>query len=161
MHFHEFYSDNILYMFRVGKLFIFRRQFYCKWSLWYVSFILVDLTATTIEMEVGRTWRSSSMVVAAGPNQCMIHTINCMYSKISSWRWIACLFETCRGCYQNKIQESAPRWFYYKIYQISKLIFWVTEFSKHICTAWCAECLNTCPPLKKSFRRPNKTKSDW
>jgi hypothetical protein len=31
------------------------------------------------------------------------HTINSMYSKITSWRWIACLFETCRGCYQNKI----------------------------------------------------------
>ena len=28
-----------------------------------------------------------------------------MYSKIASWRWIACLFETCIGCYQNKIQE--------------------------------------------------------
>ena len=39
----------------------------------------------------------------------MIHTINCMYSKIPSWRWIACLFETYRRCYQNKIQECASR----------------------------------------------------
>ena len=37
MHFLEFYSDNILYMFRIGKLFIFRRQFYCTYILWYVS----------------------------------------------------------------------------------------------------------------------------
>ena len=52
-------------------------------------------------------------MVAAGPHECMIHTINCMYGKIASWRWTARLFETCRGCYQNKIQESASRWFYY------------------------------------------------
>ena len=42
MHFLEFYSDNILYMFQIGKLFIFRRQFYCTWTLWYVSCIHVD-----------------------------------------------------------------------------------------------------------------------
>ena len=41
MHFLEFYSDNILYMFRIAKLFIFRRQFYCTFSLWYVSCIYV------------------------------------------------------------------------------------------------------------------------
>ena len=29
MNFLEFHSDNILYMFLKGKLFIFRRQFYC------------------------------------------------------------------------------------------------------------------------------------
>ena len=27
----------------------------------------------------------------------------------------ACLFETYRGCYQNKIQDRASRWFYYTI----------------------------------------------
>ena len=43
MHFLEFYSDNIIYMFRIGKLFIFRRQFYCTCSLWYVSCIHADL----------------------------------------------------------------------------------------------------------------------
>ena len=37
MHFLEFYSDNIFYMFRIGKLFISRRQFYCACSLWYAS----------------------------------------------------------------------------------------------------------------------------
>ena len=30
----EFYSDYFLYMFRIAKLFIFRRQFYCTYSLW-------------------------------------------------------------------------------------------------------------------------------
>ena len=56
-----------------------------------------------------------SMVVATSPHVCTIHTINCMYSRIASWRWLACLFETCRWCYQNKITESASRWFYYTI----------------------------------------------
>ena len=42
MHFLEFYSGNILYMFRIDKLYIFRRQFYCTCSLWYVSCIHVD-----------------------------------------------------------------------------------------------------------------------
>ena len=37
MHFFKFYFVNILYMFRIGKLFIFRKQFYCTCSLWYVS----------------------------------------------------------------------------------------------------------------------------
>ena len=37
MYFLEFCFDNILYMFRIGKLFIFRTQFYCTCSLWYVS----------------------------------------------------------------------------------------------------------------------------
>ena len=59
MHFHEFYSDDIIYMFRIGKLFIFRRQFYCTCSLWYSS-------------------------IAASPHECIILTINCMYSKIAS-----------------------------------------------------------------------------
>ena len=98
MYFLEFYPGNILYMFRIDKPFIFRSHFYCTCSLWYVLRIHVD-----------------SIVVAASPHECVIHTINCMYSKISSWRGIASLFETCRGCYQNKIQESASRWFYYTI----------------------------------------------
>ena len=59
MHFREFYSDKILYVFRIGKLFIFRRQFYCTCS-------------------------SISTVVAASLHERMIHTINCMYSKIAS-----------------------------------------------------------------------------
>ena len=42
MNFLEFYSLNILYMFRIGKLFIFRRQFSCTCSVWYVSCIHVD-----------------------------------------------------------------------------------------------------------------------
>ena len=42
MNFLEFYSVNILYMFRIGKLFIFRRKFYCTCSLWCVSCIHVD-----------------------------------------------------------------------------------------------------------------------
>ena len=37
MYFLESYSDNIFYMFRIGKLFIFRKQFNCTCSLWYVS----------------------------------------------------------------------------------------------------------------------------
>jgi hypothetical protein len=36
MYFIDFNSDNILYMFRIGKLFIFRRNFYCTCSLWCV-----------------------------------------------------------------------------------------------------------------------------
>jgi hypothetical protein len=32
MHFFEFYSVNTLYMFRIGKLFIFRMQFSCTYS---------------------------------------------------------------------------------------------------------------------------------
>ena len=59
---------------------------------------------------------SISIVVAASPYECMIHTINCMYSKIAPWRWTACLFKTCRRCYQNKIQEDASSWFYYTRY---------------------------------------------
>ena len=35
MHCLEFYSDNILHMFRIGKLFIFRRQF-----LLYMKFVV-------------------------------------------------------------------------------------------------------------------------
>ena len=46
----------------------------------------------------------------------MIRTINCMYSKMFLWKWMACLFETRRGCFQNKIHGSAFRWFYYTIY---------------------------------------------
>jgi hypothetical protein len=49
IHFLECYSDYILYMFRTGKLFIFKRHFYSTCSLWYVSY---GLTATTIEMEL-------------------------------------------------------------------------------------------------------------
>ena len=37
MNFLELYSDYILYMFRIGKLFIFRRRFYCTCSLWHVD----------------------------------------------------------------------------------------------------------------------------
>ena len=37
MHFLKFYSDNILYKFRVGKVSICRRQFFCTCSLWYVQ----------------------------------------------------------------------------------------------------------------------------
>ena len=51
MHFHEFYSDNILYVFRIGKLFVYLQE---------------------------------AMVAAASPHECMMHTINCMYSKIAS-----------------------------------------------------------------------------
>jgi hypothetical protein len=29
IHFLEFYSENILYIFQIGKLFFVRRQFYC------------------------------------------------------------------------------------------------------------------------------------
>ena len=29
---------------------------------------------------------------------------------------MACLFETCRGYYQDKIQENTSHWFYYIIY---------------------------------------------
>ena len=47
--------------------------------------------------------RFISIVVAASLHECVIHIVDCMYSKIASWRWIACLFETCRGCNQNKI----------------------------------------------------------
>jgi len=44
-----------------------------------------------------------SIVVAASLHECMIHTINCMYSIIASWGWIACLFGTCRVFYKNNI----------------------------------------------------------
>ena len=102
MHFLEFYSDNIFYVFRIGKLIIFRRQFYCTCSAWTSYY---------------HDWDGSILIVIAGsPHECMIHTINCMYSKIASWRWITCLFETCRGCYQNEIQESASRWFCYTLH---------------------------------------------
>ena len=97
MHFLEFYSENILYMFQIGKLFIFRRQFYCTCSCYH------DRNGTG----------SISIVVAASPHKCMIHTINCIYSKTASRRWIARLFETCKGCYQNEIQVSVCRSFYY------------------------------------------------
>ena len=119
MHFLEFYSDNILYMFRIGKLFIFRRQLYCTCSLWYVSCIHVDqlLPRSRWNLLFDIIFSSILIVVAAGPHECMIHTINSMYSKIASWRWIACLFGTCRGCYQNEIQENASRWFYYASYK--------------------------------------------
>ena len=63
-----------------------------------------------------------STVVAAGLHECMIGTINCMYSKSASWRWIACLLGTRRGTYQNQIQESAFRWFYYTIYHDARSI---------------------------------------
>lgn len=38
------------------------------------------------------------------------------------------------------------------------VIFWVTQSSKHTCTAWCAECLNTCPLLKDILDFLTKTK---
>ena len=56
---------------------------------------------------------ATTIVLTASLHECMIHIINCMYSKTVSWRWIAYLFETCRRCKQNKIQKSASRWFYY------------------------------------------------
>ena len=110
MHFHGFYYDNILCMFRIGKLVIFRRQFYCTCSLWYVI-----LSCIHMDLLLPRS-RWNSTVVVASPHECMIRTVNCMNSKIASWRWIACLFRTIRGCYQNKIHESASRWVYYTIY---------------------------------------------
>ena len=77
----------------------------CQWSLMEDLIFNIKLS-------------SFSTTVPAGQHECMIHTINCMYSKIASWRWLACLFETCRGCYQNKINESASRWFCYTTYSL-------------------------------------------
>ena len=37
VHFHEFYCYDNLYIFLISKLFIFKGQFYCTYSLWYVS----------------------------------------------------------------------------------------------------------------------------
>jgi hypothetical protein len=38
------------------------------------------------------------------------------------------------------------------------LIFWVTQFSKHTCTAWCADCLNTCTFLRNILDVLTKSK---
>ena len=45
-----------------------------------------------------------------------IHTINCMYNKIASWRWIACHSKHVYDIIGLKIRECEYGWFYYTIY---------------------------------------------